>query len=106
MQNRAIRRGYIRAIGYRTLNHEAGHTASLRHPWDPGQDVCDMEQGGPDSNDQDVRNNVMNSGGNTNPLLRSQTGTDLTKGQRQKVDSTVKNQQPKHKTPTPTKSKK
>jgi len=79
----------------RTANHEAGHTASLYHPWGLKPDVADIKQGSPKVKDETLLNNVMNSGGNDEPKLRSTTGTKLTHGQRKKVSNTITKQHKK-----------
>ena len=63
----------------RTLSHELGHTANLYHTYSTHNKVKDSQQGKGPVYSQ--KNNLMNSAGNPVKGQRSNTGTDLTKGQ-------------------------
>jgi RHS repeat-associated protein len=76
----------------RTFNHEAGHSAGLKHPWSLTNTVADIQQGATGVKDSTVRSNLMNSDGN--PIIgnRSTSGTSLTPGQFQSMDELIKSQ--------------
>lgn len=75
----------------RSFSHEAGHTAGLRHPYDPKNTISDIKQGAPGVKTSTVRKNLMNSGANpTNP---GTSGTELTSGQLKSIDKLIEEQQ-------------
>jgi len=65
----------------RTLTHELLHTANLRHPWDPENRIEDIQQSNPSADDDTILHNIMNTGGNPDPMLQSSEGTEVTSGQ-------------------------
>jgi RHS repeat-associated protein len=78
-----------------TIAHELPHEAGkLGHPWDPNQ-PSDILQNCPDGTRSNVSNkvivnNVMNSGGNPDPKLATNSGrTTLTPGQVNAIDQKV-----------------
>lgn len=77
----------------RSFNHEAGHTAGLRHPFDLKQEVADVKQGAPGVKTSTVTSNLMNSDGNKiNP---STSGKTITTSQFKRMDEKIQSQQPK-----------
>jgi RHS repeat-associated protein len=77
----------------RSFNHEAGHSAGLRHPFDPNQELTDIKQGAPGVKASTIKENLMNSDANKdNP---SSTGTILLKSQFGSIDKTIQSQQNK-----------
>jgi len=76
----------------RSFNHEAGHSAGLYHPWSPRNNINDIKQGDKDVSPSTVKKNIMNSGANPDPNLRSNSGTDLTPGQLKEVIKNVDNE--------------
>lgn len=77
----------------RSFNHEAGHSAGLRHPFDPNQELTDIKQGAPGVKTSTITKNLMNSDANKdNP---SSTGTSLLKSQFGSMDKVIQSQQPK-----------
>lgn len=77
----------------RSFNHEAGHTAGLRHPFDPKQEVADVKQGAPGVKTSTVTSNLMNS--DANKVNPSSSGTTLTTSQFKRMDELIQSQQPK-----------
>lgn len=77
----------------RSFGHEAGHTAGLRHPFDPKQEVADVKQGAPGVKTSTVTSNLMNS--DANKVNPSSSGTTLTTSQFKRMDELIQSQQPK-----------
>ncbi len=77
----------------RSFNHEAGHTAGLRHPFDPKQEVADVKQGAPGVKTSTVTSNLMNS--DANKINPSSSGTTVTTSQFKRMDEQIQSQQPK-----------
>ncbi|WP_148108805.1 RHS repeat-associated core domain-containing protein [Chryseobacterium lacus] len=77
----------------RSFGHEAGHTAGLRHPFDPKQEVVDVKQGAPGVKTSTVTSNLMNS--DANKINPSSSGTTLTTSQFKRMDELIQSQQPK-----------
>ncbi|HEY9704642.1 MAG TPA: hypothetical protein V6C58_19530, partial [Allocoleopsis sp.] len=79
----------------RTASHELGHSGGLYHPWNKENDIEDIKQGSPNVSNETIKANLMNS--NENPKLKSMAtkGTEVTKGQMEKIKGTVEKQQPK-----------
>jgi hypothetical protein len=89
-----------------TLAHELGHDVGLSHPWEvtnttdptinPELDIKQPRQPIPPSVGNEIKNNLMNSGGNPAKELKGRTNQDrLTPGQRAKIEQTVQSEQPK-----------
>jgi hypothetical protein len=81
----------------RTLAHELGHTAGLLHPWDPNQDVDDINQNRRPPLlefplDKDIKTNILNSEANPNPELKSNRGTKVTIGQLEKMTKEIESE--------------
>ena len=77
----------------RSFSHEAGHTAGLRHPWDPKNAIMGIKQGATGVTAKTVKSNLMNSGANKVKANRSSSGTKLTKEQLKSIDKLVRSQQ-------------
>ncbi|HUN04174.1 MAG TPA: RHS repeat-associated core domain-containing protein, partial [Niabella sp.] len=77
----------------RSFGHEAGHTAGLRHPFDPKQEVADVKQGAPGVKTSTVKSHLMNS--DANKINPSSSGTTLTTSQFKSMDELIQSQQPK-----------
>jgi hypothetical protein len=75
----------------RTANHEAGHTLSLKHPWEE-TNIYGLKQGltVPWQIDNIIKNNLMNTGRNPIFRLKGNKGTLLTPGQRKQIDEELK----------------
>jgi RHS repeat-associated protein len=76
----------------RTFSHEAGHTAGLRHTWDPKNTILDVNQNTPTVTNQTLRSNLMNSG-SLKSKVPSTTGRTLTSSQLKSVDEIIRQQQ-------------
>jgi hypothetical protein len=87
----------------RSFSHELGHTAGLRHPWDPKASILDVVNVLgllPSGNPALILNNLMNSPGNPLEFLNPdkqnmKQGAELTKSQRELIEETVQEQQTK-----------
>ena len=76
----------------RTVAHEAGHTAGLRHTHDSKNQIKDVNQNTPGVSNKTLRNNLMNS--NTpNSKVPTNNGTKLTESQLKNIDEKIKIQQ-------------
>jgi hypothetical protein len=84
----------------RTGKHEIGHGLGLRHPWDPKNDVADVDQQGMDAayvpskgvEESTIINNILNSFSNPNENLRPKSNSgsiQSTVGQRKKIGDVV-----------------
>ena len=83
----------------KSFGHEIGHTVGLKHPWSKENDIHEIDNTlalppTPGSNVDLIKNNLMNSEGNPIPSLRSKTGTELIKQQRDKINSQISKDQP------------
>ena len=82
----------------RTLSHELGHSAGLFHPFDSKNDIPEINNSLevlPLGNINLIKDNLMNSEQNPVQELKSNKGKNLIRQQRQKIKTTVENQQPK-----------
>ena len=81
----------------RSIIHELGHSGGLPHPWNGNspEDVKQNEDGGNSpTKEKTIKENLMNSAENPNDKLKEEKGKETTPGQLERIDQTVKSQQP------------
>jgi RHS repeat-associated protein len=91
-----------------TFQHEGGHSAGLKHPWNLSDVekklVPELNQNStPPANVNKVKNNLLNSPENPNPLYNANSGTDILPGQMGAMNKTIKDKS--YYTPAELKSK-